>query len=249
MFKTVNSQSINTSEAMGRKLMLRSSSTTPMGLRTIHTAPHEYRQLSMFEGFNASTRIHLDRAWASALYEANILFNVIWHLAFVYAVRETTKHWMLAYIPLSYYNALYTSLLKAKIEDVAKKTIAQLGDSLHKYGVTLCADGWNNVQNHLLLKIIQTGTHGDFFIGTIETIREHKDVQYIAKQISTFVAKVGPDNVVQICIDNAATMANTGCTVGIPSYGVVKKVVQSDGFHEIFTFAIFSLNFQRRLMQ
>jgi hypothetical protein len=35
----------------------------------------------------------------------------------------------------------------------------------------------------------------------------------------------------------------------IPSYGVVKKVVQSDGFHEIFTFAIFSLNFQRRLMQ
>jgi hypothetical protein len=35
----------------------------------------------------------------------------------------------------------------------------------------------------------------------------------------------------------------------IPSYGVVKKVVQSDGFHEIFTFAIFSLNFQRSLMQ
>jgi hypothetical protein len=35
----------------------------------------------------------------------------------------------------------------------------------------------------------------------------------------------------------------------IPSYGVVKKVVQSDGFHEFFTFAIFYLNFQRRLMQ
>jgi hypothetical protein len=35
----------------------------------------------------------------------------------------------------------------------------------------------------------------------------------------------------------------------IPSYGVVKKIVQSDGFHEIFTFAIFYLNFQKRVMQ
>jgi hypothetical protein len=93
---------------------------------------------------------------------------------------------------------------------VEKKTTTQLGDSLHKYGVTLYADGWDNVQNRPLLNIIQTGTRGDLFLGTIDTTREHKDAQYIAEQISTFVAKVGSHNVVQICIENAAAMENAG---------------------------------------
>jgi hypothetical protein len=48
---------------------------------------------------------------------------------------------------------------------------------------------------------------------TIDTTGEHKDAQYIGEQISTFVAKVGSHNVVQICTDNAAAMANMDCTV------------------------------------
>jgi hypothetical protein len=96
---------------------------------------------------------------------------------------------------------------------VERKTTTQLGDSLHKYGVTLCADGWDNVQSRPLLNIIQTGTRGDLFLGTIDTTGEHKDAQYIAEQINTFVAKVGSHNVVQICTDNTATMANAGRTV------------------------------------
>jgi hypothetical protein len=60
---------------------------------------------------------------------------------------------MLAYTSPSY-NVVRTSLLKAKNEEVERKTTTQLGDSLHKYGVTLCADGWDNVQNRPLLNII-----------------------------------------------------------------------------------------------
>jgi hypothetical protein len=186
-----------------------------MGLGVVHRTPQDLRQLSMTEGFNASTKLHLDKAWASAFYEANIPFNIIRHPAFIYAVKETTKYRMPAYTPPSY-NAVRTSLLKAKKEEVERKTTTQLGDSLHKihkYGVTLCADGWDNVQNRPLLNIIQTGTRGDLFLGTIDTIGEHKDAQYIAEQISTFVAKVGSHNVVQICTDNAAAMANAGRTV------------------------------------
>jgi hypothetical protein len=85
-----------------------------------------------------------------------------------------------------------------------------LEDSLHKYGITLCADGWDNVQSRPLLNINQIGIRGDLFLGTIDTTGEHKDAQYIAEQISTFVAKVGSYNVVQICTDNAAAMANAG---------------------------------------
>jgi hypothetical protein len=48
-----------------------------MGLGAVHQTPQDLRQLSMTEGFNASTKLYLDRAWASTFYEANIPFNVI----------------------------------------------------------------------------------------------------------------------------------------------------------------------------
>jgi hypothetical protein len=64
---------------------------------------------------------------------------------------------------------------------VERKITTQLGDSLQKYGITLCTDGWDNVQSRPLLNIIQTGIRGDLFLGTIDTIGEHKDVQYIAE--------------------------------------------------------------------
>jgi hypothetical protein len=183
-----------------------------MGLGAVHRTPQDLRQLSMTKGFNALTKLYLDRAWASAFYETNIPFNVIRHPAFIYAVKETAKHWMPSYTLLSY-NAVRMSLLKAKKEEVERKTTTQLGDSLHKFGVILCTDGWDNVQNRPLLNIIQAGTRGDLFLGTIDTTGEHKDAQYIAEQISTFVVKLGSHNVVQICTDNAAAMANAGCTM------------------------------------
>jgi hypothetical protein len=197
---------------MDREPVLRSPHSASMGLGAVHQTPQELRQLSMTEGFNASTKLHLDRAWASSFYEANIPFNIIRHPAFIYAMKETAKHRMPAYTPPSY-NVIPTSLLKAKKEEVEKKTTTQLGNSLHKYGITLCANGWDNVQNHPLLNIIQTGTRGDLFLGTIDTTGEHKDAQYIVEQISTFVAKVGSHNVVLICTDNAVAMANACRTV------------------------------------
>jgi hypothetical protein len=86
-FETNNSQSTNTSEAMDREPALRSPRSASMGLGAVHRTPQDLRQLSMIEGFNASTKLHLDRAWASAFYEANIPFNVIRHPAFIYIVK------------------------------------------------------------------------------------------------------------------------------------------------------------------
>jgi hypothetical protein len=112
-FETNNSQSTNTFETMDRDPALRSPRSASMGLGAMHRIPEDLRQLSMTEGFNASTKLHLDRAWASAFYEANIPFNVIRHPAFIYAVKETIKHQMPAYTPPSY-NVVRMNLLKAK---------------------------------------------------------------------------------------------------------------------------------------
>lgn len=171
------------------------------------TPPRELRQLNITEGFNVSTKQLLDRAWATAFYEANIPFNIVRHPAFVNAVRETARHRMPAYTPPSY-NAIRTKLLTDKKVDLDRQVKEKLGNSVEKYGVTICCDGWDNVQNRPLLNVLQCGTKGDVFLGTIDTTGNHKDHVYVAAQIQPFVEKVGRHNVVQVCTDNAPVMAS-----------------------------------------
>ena len=51
---------------------------------------------------------------------------------------------MLAYRPPSY-NAVRTRLLIAKRVDVEKKVEEKLGNSIGKYDVMICCDGWDNI--------------------------------------------------------------------------------------------------------
>ena len=169
------------------------------------TPPREMRQLSMTEGFNTSTKQLLDKAWSTAFYEANIPFNVTRHPAFVNAVRETARLRMPAYTPPSF-NAIRTKLLTTKKADLERQIKERLGNSIAKYGVTICCDGWDNVQNRPLLNVVQCGTKGDVFLGTIDTTGNYKDHVYVASQIHPFIRLVGPENVVQVCTDNAPVM-------------------------------------------
>ena len=82
----------------------------------------------------------------------------------------------------------------------------KLGNSIGKYGVTICCDGWDNIQNRPLLNVVQCGPNGDLFLGTIDNTGNHKDQQYIVSQIRPFLEKVGIHNVVQVCMDNAPVM-------------------------------------------
>ena len=134
------------------------------------------------------------------------------HPAFVNAVCEIVRHRMPAYKPPSY-NAIHTTLLAAKKKNLDKQVKEKLGNSIDKYSVTLCCDEWNNVQNRPLLNMVQCGTKGDVFLGTIDTTGNHKDHTYVATQILSFVQKVGADNVIQICTDNAPVMSLAACDV------------------------------------
>ena len=112
---------------------------------------------------------------------------------------------MPAYRPPSC-NAVRTRLLTAKRVDVEKKVEEKLGNSIGKYGITICCDGWDNIQNRPLLNVVQCGPSGDLFLGTIDTTGNHKDQHYVASQIRPFLEKVGVHNVVQVCTDNAPVM-------------------------------------------
>ena len=60
---------------------------------------------------------------------------------------------MPAYRPPSY-NVVHIRLLTAKRVDVEKKVEEKLSNSIGKYGITICCDGWNNVQNRPLLNVV-----------------------------------------------------------------------------------------------
>ena len=96
------------------------------------------------EGFNASTKEILDKVWALVFYEENIPFNVVRHPTFIHAVRKTVHLRMPTYTPPSY-NAVYIRLLTTKRVDVEKKVEEKLGNSIAKYGITICCDGWDNI--------------------------------------------------------------------------------------------------------
>ena len=96
-----------------------SQTTSRSNTRIQNTPPQELRQLNISEGFNASTKKHLDSVWAITFYEANIPFKVVRHSAFVNVVREIARHWMPAYKPPSY-NAIHTTLLAAKKKNLDK---------------------------------------------------------------------------------------------------------------------------------
>ena len=67
---------------------------------------------------------------------------------------------MPAYRPPSY-NAVHTRLLTAKWVDVEKKVEEKLGNSIGKYGITICCNGWDNIPNRPLLNVVQCGPSGE----------------------------------------------------------------------------------------
>ena len=75
-----------------------------------------------------------------AFYEANLPFNIVRHSTFVYAVHETARHQMPTYTPPSY-NAIRTKLLTARKFDLDMQVKEKMGNSIEKYGITICCDG------------------------------------------------------------------------------------------------------------
>jgi hypothetical protein len=166
------------------------------------------RQVSLPEGMNTSNKQLLDKKWANFFYEANIPFNVAKHPAFVDAVEATSKS-KVVYKPPPY-NAIRTKLMKAAKDEVATMVNEKTKGSIHKYGVTICSDGWDNVTNRPLINVMLACTSGEVFLGSVDTTGERKDANYVANCMINYIEAVGAENVVQVCTDNAANMIAAG---------------------------------------
>jgi hypothetical protein len=70
---------------------------------------------------------------------------------------------------------------------------------IHKYGITICFDGWDKIAQCPLLHIMFVYLNGDVFIGSIDIIGEWKDTHYICNALVGCIETIGIDNIMQIC--------------------------------------------------
>jgi hypothetical protein len=142
-----------------------------------------------------------DMAWAEFFYSTNIPFAAARSVSFKKVVKMTSEM-RLSYLPPSYHDICKRLLnetkhkIKAQIEERTKMFI-------RTYGVTLVEDGCSSVNNHPLLNMICVSPAGEEFLGAIDTSGHMKDAVYVADVIKRYLIEVGPENVVQVCTDNA----------------------------------------------
>jgi hypothetical protein len=145
-----------------------------------------------------------DMAWAEFFYSANIPFATARSASFKKAVKMISKM-KTSYLPPSYHD-----IHKRLLNETKHKIKAQIAERtkmfIRTYGATLVGDGWSSVNNHPLLNMMCVSLASEEFLGAIDTSGHMKDAVYIANIIKRYLIEVGPENVVQVCTDNANMM-------------------------------------------
>ena len=65
------------------------------------------------------------------------------------------------------------------------------------------------------MNVMMSCPGGDVFLGSLDTISNKKNVEYIATEMKKYIDEVGLTNVTQICCDNASNML-----------GVIDKIIE-----------------------
>ena len=166
--------------------------------------PRAMRQSVISEGFQEVERRELDKAWARFFYEANVPFAVARSAAFKDAVMRTAT-FKKPYVPPSYHDIRTRLLVQAKA-DLQAQLNNRMAESVRKFGGTLALDGWTSVTSRPLCNAMLVSPAGELFLGAVDTTGNEKNAEYMASIMEKFLVEVGPQNIVQVCTDNASSM-------------------------------------------
>ncbi|RZB86618.1 hypothetical protein D0Y65_026610 [Glycine soja] len=100
------------------------------------------------------------------------------------------------------YNALRTSLLQQERSHI-ERLLQPIKSLWSLKGVTLVADGWIDAQRRPLINFMAISEEGPMFLKAIDGSKEYKDKHYMFDLLKDVIKEVGPQNVVQVIIDNA----------------------------------------------
>jgi hypothetical protein len=96
-------------------------------------------------------------------------------------------------------------LVQAK-EELQAHLQVKMTKSIRKFGATLAVDGWSSVINRPLFNAMLVSPATEQFLEAVDTIGYPKTAEYQASITEKYIEEVGPQNVVQICTDNASSM-------------------------------------------
>jgi hypothetical protein len=143
-------------------------------------------------------------AWAEFFYNENIPFSAARSTSFKRAVK------MMSEMKRSYLPPSYHDIRKRLLSDTKNKIKCRNAEKtkmfIRTYGATLAGDGWSLVNNHPFFNAMYVSPAGEEFLGAIDTSGHTKDAVYIVDVMKRYLIEVGPENVVQICTDNASVM-------------------------------------------
>ncbi|XP_073151853.1 uncharacterized protein [Henckelia pumila] len=163
------------------------------------------------KAFNLNARDELHSEIARLFYTGGLSFNIARNPHYVRAFSLATQRTIPGYLPPGY-NLLRTSLLqkeKAHIEKLLEPTKA----AWKQKGVSICSDGWSDVQRRPLINIMAVCESGPMFLKAVNCEGEYKDKLFISKLLINAINEVGHQNVVQVVIDNASVCKAAGLLV------------------------------------
>ncbi|KAG6481700.1 hypothetical protein ZIOFF_058319 [Zingiber officinale] len=163
------------------------------------------------KAFNLNARDELHSEIARLFYTGGLSFNIARNPHYVRAFSLATQRTIPGYLPPGY-NLLRTSLLqkeKAHIEKLLEPTKT----AWKQKGVSICSDGWSDVQRRPLINIIAVCESGPMFLKAINCEGQYKDKIFISKLLINVINEVGHQNVVQVVTDNAPVCKAAGLLV------------------------------------
>ncbi|KAG6520646.1 hypothetical protein ZIOFF_017705 [Zingiber officinale] len=163
------------------------------------------------KSFNLNVIDELHSEIAKLFYTGGLSFNIARNPHYVRAFSLATQRTIPGYLPPGY-NLLRTSLLqkeKAHIGKLLEPTKA----AWKQKGVSICSDGWSDVQRRPLINIMAVCESGPMFLKAINCEGEYKDKAFISKLLINTINEVGHQNVVQVVTDNAPVCKAVGLLV------------------------------------
>ncbi|KAG6508125.1 hypothetical protein ZIOFF_033487 [Zingiber officinale] len=153
------------------------------------------------KSFNLNARDELHSEIARLFYTGGLSFNIVRNPHYVRAFSLATQRTISGYLPPGY-NLLRTTLLqkeKAHIGKLLEPTKA----AWKQKGVSICSDGWSDVQRRPQINIMAVCESGPMFLKAINCEGEYKDKTFISKLLINAINEVGHQNVVQVVTDNS----------------------------------------------
>ncbi|CAA0809034.1 Unknown protein [Striga hermonthica] len=158
--------------------------------------------------FNVADRDTADKLCARMFYACALPFNLVRSPQFRKYSLFLANSRLTGYIPPSY-DGLRTTLLAQEKAHINVK-VHHIKESWNKKGLSICSDGWSDIQRNPLINIMAASESGALFLSSTNASGEVKDAEYVANIFIRAIEDVGPNNVVQVITDNASNYKAAG---------------------------------------